>query len=45
VLKVEARSVERFKDTVLQLVRQRRGRNLERFIEKGLNFVVRGWVN
>jgi len=44
-LKVAARSVERFKDKVRQLVRQGRGRNLERFIEKDLNPVVRGWAN
>jgi RNA-directed DNA polymerase len=44
-LKVAARSVERFKDKVRQLVRQGRGRNLERFIQKDLNPVVRGWAN
>jgi len=44
-LKVAARSVERFKDKVRQLVRQGRGRNLERFIEQDLNPVVRGWAN
>jgi group II intron reverse transcriptase/maturase len=44
-LKVAARSVERFKDKVRQLVRQGRGRNLERFIHKDLNPVVRGWAN
>lgn len=44
-LKVAARSVERFKDKVRQLVHVGRGRNLERFIEKDLNPVVRGWAN
>jgi RNA-directed DNA polymerase len=44
-LKVAARSVERFKDKVRQLVRVGRGRNLERFIQKDLNPVVRGWAN
>ena len=44
-LKVAARSVERFKDKVRQLARQGRGRNLERFIKKDLNPVVRGWAN
>lgn len=44
-LKVAARSVERFKDKVRQLVRAGRGRNLQRFIEKDLNPVVRGWAN
>ena len=44
-LKVAARSVERCKDKVRQLVRQGRGRNLERFIGKDLNPVVRGWAN
>jgi RNA-directed DNA polymerase len=44
-LKAAARSVERFKDKVRQLVRQGRGRNLERFIQKDLNPVVRGWAN
>ena len=43
-LKVAARSVERFKDKVRQLVRQGRGRNLGRFIEQDLNPVVRGWA-
>ena len=42
-LKVAARSVERCKDKVRQLVR--RGRNLERLIGKDLNPVVRGWAN
>jgi len=41
-LKVAARSVERFKDKVRELIRQGRGRNLERFIAKDLNPVVRG---
>lgn len=44
-LKVAARSVERFKDKVRQLVHVGRGRNLQRFIEKDLNPVVRGWAN
>lgn len=44
-LKVAARSVTRFKDKVRQLVRQGRGRNLGRFIQKDLNPVVRGWAN
>ena len=44
-LKVAARSVARFKDKVRQLVRQGRGRNLERFIGKNLTPVVRGWAN
>jgi group II intron reverse transcriptase/maturase len=44
-LKVAARSVERFKDKVRQLVHVGRGRNLQRFIDKDLNPVVRGWAN
>lgn len=44
-LRVAARSVERFKDKVRQLVHVGRGRNLQRFIEKDLNPVVRGWAN
>jgi RNA-directed DNA polymerase len=44
-LKVAARSVERFKEKVRQLARKGRGRNLEHFIAKDLNPVVRGWAN
>jgi RNA-directed DNA polymerase len=44
-LKVAERSVTRFKDKVRQLIRVGRGSNLERFIQKDLNPVVRGWAN
>jgi RNA-directed DNA polymerase len=44
-LKVAARSVRRLKDKVRQLIRVGRGSNLERFIQKDLNPVVRGWAN
>ena len=44
-LKVAAGTVARLKEKLRELFRQGRGRNLERFIEEGLNPLLRGWVN
>lgn len=44
-LKVAGQSVKRFKNKVRQLIRKGRGRNLELFIRKDLNPLVRGWAN
>jgi RNA-directed DNA polymerase len=44
-LKVAPGSVARLKKKLRELFRRGRGRNLERFIEEGLNPLLRGWVN
>lgn len=44
-LKVAREAVARLKEKLRELFRQGRGRNLERFIEEGLNPLLRGWVN
>lgn len=44
-LKVAGQSVKRFKEKIRQLIRKGRGQNLERFIGKDLNPLVRGWAN
>ena len=44
-LKVATGTVARLKEKLRELFRQGRGRNLERFIEEGLNPLLRGWVN
>ena len=44
-LQAAVQSVERFKVKVRQLLRQGRGRNLNRFIMGDLNPLLRGWAN
>jgi len=43
-LRIAPASVKRFKKKVKALMRQGKGRNLERFIRENLNPLLRGWV-
>jgi RNA-directed DNA polymerase len=42
-LRASQRSIDRFKDSLRELFREGRGRNIGRFIREALNPVIRGW--
>jgi RNA-directed DNA polymerase len=44
-IRVPAKSVNRFRQNLKELLRIGRGRNLRRFVNETLNPVLRGWVN
>jgi RNA-directed DNA polymerase len=44
-IRVPENTVKRFKSKVKRLFRQGRGRNIGRFINEGLNPLIRGWIN
>lgn len=44
-IKVASQAVKRFKNSVRELIRQGRGRNVGGFIREDLNILLRGWIH